>query len=278
MTSNNKTIQKTGELLLSGWKMLAIHCPICNAPIMSKAEAMKCPGCDMPVQMERTSSNSEAVLAPIPPPPKLYEDISSDEAKNILPNYDAVEVPQSMEELRREYDNVRAKRDTISSKLGEKMLLGWVMLADICPSSTCEGTPLMREPGTKDMLCVCCNKKYVKDQYDDIRVEQTVSLPAKETMAIAKDSAATTLPTEQEDKYFKFDIDSIPILSFEKVTDDDKVSKLISEKLLKGWAMLDKVCADCNGSTPLLRDHEKKVGSLLAFRYLCLSITLPALL
>lgn len=49
----------------------------------------------------------------------------------------------------------------------------------------------------------------------------------------------------------------------------DDVSHLLSQKMLQGWALLDKVCeVGCQGDTPLLRDpRTKQVRSFLLVVY-----------
>ena len=62
-TTTKETIKRTSDLLLSGWKMLSNHCPICSSPLLSKDNAMRCPGCNVPVVMENdanTNANSNA--------------------------------------------------------------------------------------------------------------------------------------------------------------------------------------------------------------------------
>ena len=54
MTSKNPkdSIKRTGELLLSGWKLLNTMCPICNTALLSKKDNLRCPMCDLPIVTE----------------------------------------------------------------------------------------------------------------------------------------------------------------------------------------------------------------------------------
>jgi tRNA(Ile2) C34 agmatinyltransferase TiaS len=49
---SNDSIKRTGELLLSGWKLLNSSCPMCNTALMSKGENLRCPMCDLAVVKE----------------------------------------------------------------------------------------------------------------------------------------------------------------------------------------------------------------------------------
>ena len=49
--SHNNTY-RTGELMLSGWTLLATHCPICNSALLRKQNQTKCAFCNMPVLIE----------------------------------------------------------------------------------------------------------------------------------------------------------------------------------------------------------------------------------
>jgi uncharacterized Zn finger protein (UPF0148 family) len=40
--------------------------------------------------------------------------------------------------------------------MGQKLLTGWTMLGDCCPSPECVGVPLMKKDGVT--ICVLCNK------------------------------------------------------------------------------------------------------------------------
>ena len=40
----------------------------------------------------------------------------------------------------------RAQSDAASREIGQRMLKGWAMLGDECPSPTCYGIPLVRRP------------------------------------------------------------------------------------------------------------------------------------
>lgn len=52
----------------------------------------------------------------------------------------------------------RQQSDLASAEIGKRLLKGWAMLADECPTTTCYGIPLVRPPkvgGEKDPRKVC---------------------------------------------------------------------------------------------------------------------------
>jgi uncharacterized Zn finger protein (UPF0148 family) len=40
--------------MLSGWKMLATHCPICYSALLAKDKRMQCASCNVPVMTQET--------------------------------------------------------------------------------------------------------------------------------------------------------------------------------------------------------------------------------
>lgn len=62
VASNRETgISRAGNLLLQGWTMLAIHCPICHTPLFSKGGEMRCPSCDLPVKYESQDTKTNGI-------------------------------------------------------------------------------------------------------------------------------------------------------------------------------------------------------------------------
>lgn len=58
------------------------------------------------------------------------------------------------------------------------------------------------------------------------------------------------------------DLSQAPFLEDEDEAPREDVTRLISSKLLLGWAMLDETCGnpDCSGSVPIMRDKQGQVG------------------
>jgi len=214
--NNSVIIQRTGQLLLDGWKLLSISCPICNTALLSSRNGeMRCPGCDLPVMVESNQSQKLSTE------PTLCK-----------------EIPAAKQDLDTQANPFNL--DKVSSRIGEKLLKGWIMTSDACKSIDCRGTPLMQNPATGFKLCVCCereNGEYVApDNNNKSQLTDTLD-----------DDSITTDSYSNESAVMDLDGHNDP-------------SKLISEKLLKGWALLDTCCpAECNGNVPLMRNLDGKV-------------------
>lgn len=130
----NDVISRTGQLLLNGWKLLAISCPICNTALLSsRAGEMKCPGCNLPVVLE---SNETSGFASSPP------------------------VNTSMKSP--EQRNNKFNTNHVSKLIGEKLLQGWAMTNEVCDNIDCRSTPLMRDPSSLIKVCLNCGLDYMK--------------------------------------------------------------------------------------------------------------------
>lgn len=191
---------------------------------------------------------------------------------------------ESLEEAKKEYDLRNKRMNSVSGKLGEKMMAGWTLLGVICPSESCQGTPLMRH-GTGPMSCVACEKEYKESSLGDlIPINTTTSTKAVEdikratiTTPIISTTTTTTNPppsstpsTTADTSSFYLDMHNAPILSMDKFSvHTNDASAKISKRLMQGWALLDKCCfnAQCKGEVPLMRDLAGKV--CIYCRYIC---------
>ncbi|KAG0065370.1 hypothetical protein BGZ89_008380 [Linnemannia elongata] len=54
-------------------------------------------------------------------------------------------------------ESQREQSERVSRLMGQRMLQGWTMLQDTCPSPSCNGVPLMRSREKKE-ICVACGK------------------------------------------------------------------------------------------------------------------------
>jgi uncharacterized Zn finger protein (UPF0148 family) len=115
--------------------MLNTSCPVCSTAVMSKAGRFHCPGCDVPVMTE-----AEA------------EFMAKENAKNggdgkysSEPSGPPVE-KRSLEEEKKAYDRNKKTSaiNTMSAKIGEHLLLGYTLLGEACPRNGCGGLPLMQ--------------------------------------------------------------------------------------------------------------------------------------
>lgn len=274
--NNNDSIKRTGELLLSGWKMLSKSCPICNTALLSKGENLRCPTCDCAVVTEAsqaamqsvTSSSQKASAGAVEHKFEIEDDYYQYAASGHVQH-------ESLEEQKKEYDaKNKARNNEVSDKLGAKMLAGWSMLSTICPQEGCRGTPLMRL-GSGPMLCVACDSEYKCSALGDLVPVKSASTtaspqPSKASPAVATSKAiaspAPVIPqSAAEDPSFFLDMNNAPILDLSKFSRSvDDASNKISRKLMQGWAMLDKCCnsAECKGEVPLMRDLSGQVSKM----------------
>lgn len=94
-----------------------------------------------------------------------------------------------------------SKKDT-SALIGEKLLQGWTMLADMCPNASmpgCTGVPLMKERGTQRMLCVNCGIFYVKVQ-DPKNQSSYIIVPETQVRAATKQEVKTGKAQSEAEK------------------------------------------------------------------------------
>lgn len=253
-------IKRTGDMMLSGWRLLADHCPICTSALMSKGENMRCPGCDMPVMWdydlpEEIVREHENKKSP-PKAPEIALASAASIAKDTLEDdqLDDIDFPSSFEEMKKDYDQRNKKRDVVSGKLGEMMMTGWTLLGTSCPCDSCAGTPLMSRKGDP-MICVSCDKKFEMSRFGELKeLPETAcpELPKVSTKHI-KDELS-----QSSDPFISWS--DAPILNLRSAPSDP--SELLSKKLMLGWAMLDEVCGGlCGGSMPLMRDRDGEVTS-----------------
>ncbi|KAJ1407857.1 hypothetical protein B484DRAFT_436389 [Ochromonadaceae sp. CCMP2298] len=268
-----EAIQRTGTLLLSGWRMLSTLCPVCNCALMQKGSHMRCPGCDLAVVREGDQGQPGGPLTDnLPTPPnELSPGIA--EAKSAPPAPYASEsevVPRSLEEQKREYDAQRSRMRTVSDKLGEKMLCGWAMLGAACPHSHCQGTPLLRRPAgtaaaaaavvaaggsvgsgvagaSAGMLCVSCDEEFTENHFGEL-----VSLTSIAPITAPVAPTPSPSPASSSSGAYFLDMSNAPVLpegdyDYDRDTKGvgrfatrDDASSRIAQKLIRGWALLDR--------------------------------------
>lgn len=256
-------MKRTGDMLLSGWKLLNSSCPVCNSAIMSKAGRLHCPGCDVPVMKEAEAAFMAKENA--------NQKIAASPSKGSGDPVDKKPV-RSLEEEKKAYDLSRSKVNMLSSKIGEYLLLGYTMLGDYCPRSTCNRVPLMQKKG-ENPLCISCSNHFVQDLYGALIPEahmgrgpmlgpsvatapDTTEVPAAssltEKLAMFREKERATAAAEGFSGASVSARASFP----EKLAVDP--SKLIGEKLLQGWALLEDTCSSCH-AIPLMQDKKKEV-------------------
>ncbi|THV08640.1 hypothetical protein K435DRAFT_641811 [Dendrothele bispora CBS 962.96] len=201
MSSIIDVSSKLGEYMLRGWVLTDKSCPTrgCNVPLMRSPNGQTpvthfCANCDGAANREQgvclsylpseTSSNASShsrldlVSRSSTPPTEVSSTLSS--PTFALP-------PETLESRRR-----REQSDQASTEIGNRLLKGWAMLADECPSSQCYGIPLIRPPktggGEKDPRkeCVICGSIYLSE------VDQT---GRERLVPFVPDNPTPTIPT-----------------------------------------------------------------------------------
>lgn len=131
-------LEKLNKKLDQGWKLSNVNCPQCKVTLgfhfFKKKQTLVghpvtkeffCIKCELPVKIVHDDDDMEVV------------DIVDTNTKHMEDSMDK----HSIEEA--EFDNMvlrnerRKRDDERSKKMGELMLQGWAMLADVCPSN-CE--------------------------------------------------------------------------------------------------------------------------------------------
>lgn len=162
--------------------------------------------------------------------------------------------PQSMEEMKKEYDRRNETRDKVSAKLGERMLAGWTMLGFACPRESCQGTPLMNRKD-HDMVCVACETNYVYSQNGEIVEKKKATDLAAESQLKEKSPTKAGGGNAPPLSAYGTLLEDAPFLPSMFQSRKSDPADMLSKKLLMGWAMLEAVCdGPCNGSVPLMRD------------------------
>lgn len=260
-------IKRTGELLLSGWKMLALICPICSSPLMEKGKECCCPSCNLPIARYNelspyTSPPSSLPSLPSPSNSSITHSTSSPSNNSNNSKNENESKFHSLEEAKKEYDKKQSKQRLVSSKIGEYLLNGWTLLAKEC--NVC-GTPLMNLRGGP-FYCVLCDKTFSNEIKKDIVKEN-------------KEIIENQIEQKKNNELFELNksaelLANIPILEDDFMINNDdndnedyedpsgiieEASQLIGGKLLLGWTLLDEACEGaCQGNVPLMKDPVKK--------------------
>ncbi|KAI9102600.1 hypothetical protein DFS34DRAFT_591234 [Phlyctochytrium arcticum] len=152
-----------------------------------------------------------------------------------------------------------ARNERGVSRLGTYMLQGWVLTGDLCPTSGCK-LPLVRTKDRSKYLCVLC---------DDPKAPE---LPISAKVATPQPVASKTVPAEkidenvpsaQEESELQALLDeSAPTdaaLREERRKQGDQASKLLGQKMLAGWTLLDEICPNKSCyMIPLVRNKRKE--------------------
>jgi len=194
----DSTSSQLGSYLLRGWRLLDQSCGVCYTPMLrspapgSQLLCVKC-GSDTTNTSSLpngTSTSSTTATTDGDRPPAGYhpfvngDDMDSDEEEQeagVIRDEPVVQaIANGQIELGR-----REQSDRASKLIGEKLLQGYCLLDELCPTPTCFGIPLLRLPReTERRTCVICEKIYP---------EVARSAPA----TVIPPPAATSLPSIQ---------------------------------------------------------------------------------
>ena len=138
----------------------------------------------------------------------------------------------------------------VSDKLGKLLLQGWTMTEVSCPDAVkCSGTPLMRPRNEEHMLCVSCNRWFLRQPDGSVALEHqepeprpeeakvTPKEPVKEEVAQAplKKRAAAPVRAEQSRQ------------EDEMMTDDDEDTVVMRTAMARLMAVIDAQSASLQG-------------------------------
>lgn len=200
--------KRMGEKLLQGWAMLEEICPRTGlVPLMKepKTGRLYSAAIDGFVDLEQGAQQQE---------PLKEED---------------------EEQVQRSPNQADDTFESYSSLIGQKLLLGWTMMEQVCPVTG--KVPLMKEPGTDRLYSAALGDFITED--NGKQVGENEKKEAQPTRASAKDQKAST-PTQQ-------------LRRGKQQGSSDQWSARIGEKLLAGWTMLGQVCPE-TGAVPLMQE------------------------
>jgi len=214
-------MEEIASRMLQGWKMLAIHCPICSTVLLQKDEEIFCAACNA-----RCVHESNATI---------IQGTDSAFEHNQLKTSHKVEVKPP-------------KAGTgANDRFAERMLAGWTMLDGSClkqrEGSGCDFPLLQARDGRK--YCVGCDA-YVSEEGENQPSDRDVTSQKTAPMGALEQSNCI-------DKEESFGAAG-PVMNKEEWASyrahRDKVSSELGKKLVQGWVMTEKACS-CH--TPLMK-------------------------
>lgn len=143
-------------------------------------------------------------------------------------------------------------RAAAEARMGEKLLLGWTMLADECPTPGC-CFPLMRDKDRK-IACVACGGNGVA-----VSAAPSGASALDEGPSRAPVATVTAPPREPASSETSKGGDGV--VSVEEFATlrkkRDALSAALGRYMLQGWSLSEKTCPreECEAGTPLLKDR-----------------------
>ena len=187
--------------------------------------------------------------------------ISPKEAQSLVPSHGNARLTLKGKLSNKGENKVESSRVTTEgaraaaeARMGEKLLLGWTMLADACPTSGCF-FPLMLDP-KRNTICVACGGRDAAEAVasNSAPVENTATLRAPSSSVPAPATAAPVLDESETEA------DGRPLMSCEEfkaaAKKRDDLGAVLGRYMLKGWSLLDRTCPreECKPGSPLLKD------------------------
>jgi len=152
--------------------------------------------------------------------------------------------------------------------MGEKLLQGWTMLAEECPTAGC-CFPLMRDR-RRNTTCVACGgdgspaaapATAATDEGVDGRFADPPAVAAPASTVSTPPPAAPTARSSSSSGGGGAPEDPEPVVSEEAFAavrkKRDALSASLGRYMLQGWSLLDRTCPreGCEPGTPLLKDR-----------------------
>jgi uncharacterized Zn finger protein (UPF0148 family) len=139
--------------------------------------------------------------------------------------------------------------DLASSRLSELLLRGWVMCEDACINDQ-HSIPMMRSKQSSEQWCVICDE----DKFRELGIQFSEARKPPTTASISMQVDATTESTSTEPMQTDTELPAQP-----QRQRTDQISRLLGEKMLQGWTLLDDVCLaeSCRG-VPLMRNRQQQ--------------------
>ena len=234
-------------------------CPSCNMPVKTESEMKKLGQ----TFTEKPADTTSGIPKSIADPYYCLDGKKFDEADYQYDD-DEVDVPSSLEEMKREWEAKSKSQDIVSGLIGEAMLAGWTMLATQCDKTKqnhpdLAGVLMVSKGGVSK--CVACEKKLgavavagagAGAMSSPTRAPAPAP-PAKSVLPPAPPAAVTTAWTGVDAATAGGDV-------------IDQASGLIGQYLLRGYTMLDETCETqcglpCYHRVPLVKSFSdnKKV-------------------
>jgi uncharacterized Zn finger protein (UPF0148 family) len=134
-------------------------------------------------------------------------------------------------------------------ELSQKILQGWTLLAESCPSDGCN-VPLVRS-GKGDTYCCSCQVHF--------DAELNPLPPTAAQQAVPKASSSSSASSSQPKQEPSASVNE-PMQETSPPAKPKDRSQLIADKLLAGWAMLNDVCPrpGCEG-VPLVKSRDGRM-------------------